>query len=298
MKKIIIWVLALLITFGLAVAQETEHNHTDHSDSETHEQHSDAHDGESHNDDSADHEHTTDDSDKEGHDHNAHDHSETDDAHEGHDKSETDMSAVNTVMLGEQSVFIEPLITIDGDFTLGLRPENMMMGDLELMATTPGGEMIMADTGMNMTLLELGQAEAGVYRISGSYNGSDISFPVSVYQQVQDNVEAYLILSPSPTLENRGMTEVFAYAFENGESIHDAFMVNRSMAGMQHSTDNDQVELAHTHFDDVYDATLGETPMSNQTALGFSMVGTWQVDLMIMGDTAKTISFYVEMLEN
>lgn len=210
-------------------------------------------------------------------------------------------NAANTVMLGDQSVLIEPLVTPNGDFTLGLRAEDMLTGDLALNATTPGGASV-ASAGVNelgTALLEFGQAENGVYRVSGSYDGADFAFPVSLYTQDEDaeDIEAYLILAPSPTLDNRGMSEVFAYAFEDGESLHNAFSLSYSMEGMQHSSDDDQISLSHTHFDQAYDSVLGETPMSNQTSLGLPMVGTWQVELELSGDEEEILIFNVDMLD-
>ena len=214
-----------------------------------------------------------------------------------------EMDAMNTLILGEQRALLEPLITADGNFTLGLRPEQMFVGELELIASTPSGEtMTSAELNdMNGVLLEFGQAEAGVYRIAGTYDGADFSFAVSVYQQEEEDedIMAYLVLAPSPTLANRGASEVFAYVFENGESVHGDYSLSRSMEGMQHSTDGDMVPLSHTHFDDAYDEALGETPMSNQTSLGFSMVGTWDVELRVEGEAeVEVIIFNVEMLEN
>lgn len=280
MKKFFNVLLALLCAFGLVLAQESDAP----SDTNDPAQHSDMHDNDMH-----DHS-------------DMHDMDSTEDMnHDDHammDMASSDNSA-NTVMLGELAVLVEPLVTLDGELILGLRPEGMLMGELELMATTPMGEMVTdSKQTMQLALLELGQAQEGVYRISGSYNGADFSFPISLYQQNYEGTDVYLLLAPSPTLANRGTSEVFAYAMKDGENLHSGFMVTRHMDGMQHSSDAEQVQLMHSHFDDVYDAALGETPMSNQTPLGFSMVGTWQLELIQIGSEMQSFVFDVDMLEN
>ena len=144
----------------------------------------------------------------------------------------------------------------------------------------------------------VGNVEEGVWRFNGTLNGADVSFPMSIYKASTEQTDVYLVLAPSPTLSTRGLAEAFVYAFRNGEVIHNGMMLNRSMAGMQHSTDDEQLTLVHNHFNDVYNDTLGYGPMANQNSLGFAMAGTWDVSITIMGKNEEIVGFDVEVLDD
>ena len=241
-------------------------------------------------------------SDDHGHsDEHSDDHGDDSDEHGDHDMKDT--QAMNTVSLGDASVTLDPLIAMDGTFTLGLRAADAA-GDVSLQVATPEGTRLGFDelSLSSLVLLDLGQAESGVYRLSGTYDGADFAFPVSVYYQTSGDAEAYLVLAPTPTLANRGQSEIFANVVKNGENVHGDYSLNRAMAGMTHSTDGEALVLEHTHFGDSYENVFDDAPVSNQVPLSFPMVGTWQVNLDVIDeDTDETLSFEtfeIEMLEN
>lgn len=286
MKRFSYLLLAALLTFGLVSAQDSDSSH-----------HEGTHD-EGHSDEYSDDTTSDDTTDEMNH----------DEDYSGHDTDDmatdelSDGEALNTVMLGEQSVALDPLITLDGSFTLGLRSEEAW-GELTVNVTTPQGSSLSFDelSSSSLATLEFGQAEAGIYRFSGTHDGADFAFPVSVYRQTSGDAEAYLVLAPTPTLANRGESEVYANVVRNGENVHGTYALNRVMEGMTHSTDDDLLELAHTHFEDSYDEVLGEAPVFNQVPLSFPMVGTWQVNLDVTdGDSDETFfeTFEIEMLED
>lgn len=242
--------------------------------------------------------------------------------------------ALNVVLVGESSLTLEPLISAEGSFTLGIRVEPP--AELSLNVTSPSGQemaleaqpimakmdrdgttdgqdgsdeassvgmnhsehSVTSDLGVSQTLaFEVGAAEAGVYRFSGTLSGAGVSFPISVYTNSANETDVYLVLAPSPALSTRGLAEAFVYAFKNGEPVHSGMTVDRAMAGMEHSTDDEQLDLVHNHFNDVYNDTLGYGPMANQRSLGFAMAGTWDVSVTVMGSDMTRFAFDVEVLD-
>lgn len=320
MKKLLIALLALGLVVGLGLAQD-DANTQDHSE----------HSEEQSKDDEMDHG-----------DHN--------------DMSEMG-EALNVVLVSDSSLTLEPLISADGTFTLGVRVEPP--AELSLSATSPSGQEMaltavpvmamtedmkeeghtesesheegehddgehsdedmtedehgddmaedkenhedhdmesMADVRKTLTF-NVGAVEEGVWRFGGTLVDAEVAFPLSIYKASTEQTDVYLALAPSPTLSTRGLAEAFVYAFRDGEVVHNGMMMGRSMEGMQHSTDEEQLGLVHNHFNDVYNDTLGYGPMANQSSLGFAMAGTWDIDVMIMGDTEERLNFDVVVLE-
>ena len=147
-------------------------------------------------------------------------------------------------------------------------------------------------------VFSLGAVEEGTWRFSGTLGDADVAFPLSVYRAATETTDVYLALAPSPALRTRALAEAFVYAFRGGEAIHNAIMMTREMAGMQHSTDEDQLALRHNHFNEHYNEILGYAPMANQHPLTFAMAGTWTVEILIMDDPAETLDFEVQVLDD
>jgi len=327
MKKLLIAFLALGLVVGFGVAQDdAKQDHSEHS--EEHKQE----DGEMDHSDS----HNEDDQTEMDHeDHSDEEHGDMDHSDHG-DMSEMGQ-ALNVVLVGDSSLTLEPLISIDGTLTLGVKVEPP--ADLSLKVKSPSGQEMMPDAvpvmamsmeeshegehgeehdgeghhseeaegehdmdsmkaDIAMTLsFEIGAVEEGVWRFSGTLDGADVSFPLSIYKASTEQTDVYLALAPSPALSTRGLSEAFVYAFRDGEVVHNGMTLNRSMEGMQHSTDDEQLMLTHNHFNDVYNDILGYGPMANNNPLGFSMAGDWDVNLMIMGANEEMLSFDIEVLD-
>ena len=303
MKKILAALLALGLTFSFTLAQD------DHAHETGGESGGMSHDEMSHGDTGGEM-----------------DHSE-------HGAEEISREALNVVLVGESSLTIEPLISADGTLTLGVKVEPP--AELSLSVTGPRGEERALETtpvmmdeiteetgghgeegheeeynesgGHNMDNMnadvrdvltfQIGAVEEGVWRFSGTLGDAEVSFPLSIYQTSIGETDVYLALAPSPALSTRGLSEAFVYAFEGDEAVHSAMALGREMDGMQHSTDDEQLELTHNHFDNVYDDTAGFSPMANLAPLSFAMAGMWNVDVLFMGETEETITFEVEVLD-
>lgn len=284
-KFLLSLLLCFSITFGLSLAQE--HDHSDDSqDHSTHEQ------SEEHTDDSGDHNMTD-------------DHSEHDDHAEHMDDGDSMVGmkseAHNAFMIAEQQVLLDPLVLADGSFQLGVRLSNMSLGMPQLSVVSPSGEtsspFMRHGSSMDVMTFPVGRAEEGIYRVSVALGDEIFELPVGVYTAQSDSVNAYLVLAPNPSLSSRGQTQTFLYGFEGDEPIHKALSLQRSMAGMQHMTDEEQLSFEHTHFNDLYDDALGTQPMSNEMALNFAMAGTWDVNVSVMSDDGETLNFAVMVLD-
>ena len=296
MQKLLTALLALGLVFGLVIAQD-DHNTGGESGGMSHDEMN----------------------------HEEMDHSE-------HSTEKAEGEALNVVLAGDSSLTLEPLINADGMLTLGIKVEPP--AELSLSASSPSGQEMgleatpvmmddMKETGghgeeghgedhgesgghdMNsmgadvrdVLTFEIGVVEAGIWRFSGTLGDAEVSFPLSIYQTSTAGTDVYLALAPSPALSTRGLSEAFVYAFEGDEAVHGAMALGREMAGMQHSTDDERLDLVHNHFNNVYDETAGFSPMANLAPLSFAMAGTWNVDVMLMGETEETVTFEVEVLE-
>lgn len=275
------------------------------------------------------------DSDSHQHEADGNNHSEDKNADDEHNESMdhsdhamTDMdsseAALNTFMLAGQHITLDPLVLPDGSFQIGLRlshddmdsemamDDNKDSKDGEAMAdhgmtmmpaltvVTPAGEtlspMMVHGSRMDVMTFPIGLAMQGIYRVNMMLADEMLSVPMGVYTASSDITHAFLILAPNPSLSSRGESQSFLYAFQEGEAIHDDLMLRRSMAGMQHMTDAEELAFSHTHFDDIYDDAIGTKPMSNELDISFAMAGSWDVTVMLMGDLAETFEFSVEVL--
>ena len=257
------------------------------------------------------------------------------DEHDGHDMGEMDEAdAQNSFIVAGQTLRLDPLILADGSFHIGVRLMDMMSdsnhsGDQEhnetdhdgestatghddmshgsdmmmpaLAAITPDGEtlspLMVHGTQMNVMTFPFGASQSGIYRVRVTVGEDSIEIPIGLYLTETDMTKAYLVLTPNPSLSSRGQSQSFLYAFREGEALHDDLMLKRSMSGMQHITDDEELNLEHTHFDDVYNDMVGEEPMANKLTLGFAMAGIWDVGVQVMGDAEETLSFKVDVLD-
>ena len=107
----------------------------------------------------------------------------------------------------------------------------------------------------------------------------------------------YLVLAPAPSLTNRGLSEAFVFAYQDGAFVHGQYDLRYTMPGMQHATDDETVELEHTHFEDSY-GSLGMEVSTNHAPLSFPMAGNWTLAVALTheGETQQA-SFDVMVLE-
>ena len=227
----------------------------------------------------------------ETHDHDAHDHDMTGGAEEG----TTDM--LNTVAVGNYLMSIDPLVTLES-VTLGLTLDTgvedapVAASGFNLSATDPQGEtQPLSATVVNddLATVTLPNFNAGVWRIEGTLSGQAVSFPLALYRQTTpEGTDFYLALVPAPSLSTRGLTEVYAYALEDGEFVHGAYTLQYVMSGMTHSTDDAVVNLEHAHFENSLEKA-GIEGSANHAPLSFPMAGTWSVDVSVTheGDTQQ-----------
>ncbi len=304
-KFLISFLCLFLFVFGSSLAQHSHDSTSDSSSQETHD----------HSDDSAntaekDRPHSHDMAESE--DEHSHDMAESDDEH-SHDMSESSsehshgesMSMTDfkmpaySVMLAEQTVSIEPIIMADGSFSMGVRLNTMDNGMPQLTVISPSGEtvspMMLHGDSMNVMTFPVGMVEAGIYRVSAMLAEDTLELPVGVYLASSNAISAYLVMAPNPSLSSRGESHSFFWAYEGTEALHGDMGLQRSMAGMQHMTDADELMFKHTHFDDVYDDILGSKPMSNELPISFAMAGMWDVNVSLI-DQNETLAFEVQVL--
>ncbi len=222
----------------------------------------------------------------ETHDHDAHDHN---DDMTGGVGEEGATQMLNTVAVGNYLMSIDPLVTPES-VTLGLTLDTgvedapVVASGFDLSATDPQGEtQALSATVVNDTLatVTLPNFAPGVWRIEGTLSGQAVSFPLALYQQTTpEGTDFYLALAPAPSLSTRGLTEVYAYAFEDGEFVHGAYTLQYAMSGMTHSTDDAVVDLEHTHFDNSLNEA-GIEGSANHAPLSFAMAGAWSVDVAV-----------------
>ena len=244
----------------------------------------------------SDHDHTTmtgGQEEHETHDHDAHDHDDHDMTGGAGEEGATQM--LNTVAVGNYLMSIDPLVTPEG-VTLGLTLDTgvedapVAASGFDLSATDPQGEtQALSATVVNDTLatVTLPNFAPGVWRVEGTLSGQAVSFPLALYQQTTpEGTDFYLALAPAPSLSTRGLTEVYAYAFEDGEFVHGAYTLQYAMSGMTHSTDDAVVDLEHAHFDNSL-KEAGIEGSANHAPLSFAMAGAWSVDVAVTheGDT-------------
>jgi len=223
-------------------------------------------------------------------DHAKEDHSEGHHGEEGHDENHHNDSHAHD----EDAADMKHSDMTDSDSMA----HSMMMPALSVV--TPSGDtlspmMVHGDL-MEVMTFPIGMIETGIYRVSIMLGDDMLELPVGVYSSSSDMTDAHLVLAPNPSLSSRGQSQTFLYAFRDGEPIHNGTMLQRSMAGMQHMTDSEELSFAHTHFSDLYDDAVGEKPMSNEMTLSFAMAGTWDVNVTLMGEMAETLSFNVDVL--
>lgn len=288
-KCLLSFIVLVLFVFGFSFAQHSHDSSSDSSSQETHE-HDAPEDSHSHNMSSDDME------EEHSHDmpHESDDHSHS---------SERAMLAFEmpsySIMLAGQAVSIEPLIMADGSFSMGVRLASMDNGMPQLSVTTPSGAsfnpMMLHGDGMNVMTFPVGNVESGIYSVTAMLSDDMVELPVGVYMAESNDISAYLVMAPNPSLTSRGESHSFFWAYEGDEPIHGDISLQRSMAGMQHMTDADELMFKHTHFDDVYDDILGTSPMSNETPVSFAMAGMWDVNVSLV-DQSETLVFEIEVL--
>ncbi len=135
----------------------------------------------------------------------------------------------------------------------------------------------------------------GVWRLTLSNGDSQVEVPIAIDSERTALSEVVTVFAPAPTLSSAGLTEAFIYAFRQGEPVHAAMDVQRSMPGMQHSTDEERVALVHDHFVPLAElAPVGEA-MTNRSLLNFAMAGTWELILSIAGEDAEAILMTIQV---
>ncbi len=288
-KYLLSFIVLGLFVFGFSFAQHSHDSSSDSSSQETHE-HDASEDSHSHDMNSEDM--------KEEHSHDMSDSSDEHSHNSGMTMMDTEMPAYS-VMLAEQTVTIEPLILADGSLSIGVRLDNMDNGMPQLSVITPSAEvlspMMLHGASMNVMTFPVGIVEAGIYRVSAMLGSDTLELPVGVYMASNDDISAYLVMAPNPSLSSRGESHSFFWAYEGDEPIHGDISLQRSMAGMQHMTDADELMFSHTHFNDAYDDILGTSPMSNELPVSFAMAGMWNVNVSLL-EQSETLAFEVEVL--
>ena len=205
---------------------------------------------------------------EEGHDHADH----VDDAHDHAEHMGTASLArdFHLLELGEQQVAVIPLIA-NGRLQLAVEAE----GEISVGVSAPDGTMV---EGSNP--LDLGGLQAGTYGITIEQGEHQVASNIALYQLVENDIDLWLGFSPAPSMSSRGQSELFLYAFEQGEAIHKDITVNYVMEGMVHADDDLMTLLRHEHFEDAYNSE-DFMPMANRASIAFAMLGEWQFSVMV-----------------
>ncbi len=205
------------------------------------------------------------------------------------------MGDANILTVGNNTLRLEPIVS-NKQLYLGLNFSQMEMGEIDFMITSPNAKEHKTLKLSNVNLLELGQVQTGIWRFAGKLHEEEINFSISVAHQETEYSDVYLILAPSPSLSGAGKSEAFVYAFKDAASVHSSLNIKRNMPGMQHSSDHDELAMLHSHFENRYNNILADA-MANQSPISFMMVGNWEVEVNIAGETSESILFTIEMLD-
>ncbi len=136
---------------------------------------------------------------------------------------------------------------------------------------------------------------AGTWQLDLEGGGDSTRVPVEVlHSQGQDGVEGVLVMAPAPSMATKGGTTAFVYVYRDGDNVHADPTLQRHMAGMQHSTDAEVVELQHVHAG--MPGVAGGDAMPNVAAVSFPMLGTWSVDVTLQTSPPQVLHFDAEVL--
>lgn len=235
--------------------------------------------------------------------HTMDDHTIGDQAMGGHRMMDMHADAAGTtVTLGDATLRVEPLIVVSPD---GLRASLVLAFDaaapagLTATLTAPDGTATPAavDAGDDPTSPSLAWASGttlptGLWTLELRAGDADAVVPIEVLHATgEDSVEGLLVMAPAPSMATMGGTTAYLTVYRDGEDVHADPTLQRHMAGMQHSTDTEVVELQHVHAA----APGGGEAMPNVAAVSFAMVGTWSVDVTLQTSPPQVLHFDAEV---
>lgn len=201
-----------------------------------------------------------------------------------HDAMDSE-TAFNVVAVGGVGLELTPLVTPDARLHLQLATSETAA--LDLTALSPDGDTFVLDPSQNT--LDLGSFTPGLWRLSGSVNGTPFGTGFSAYHSedtaAPDGLasDLYTVFAPTPALSNRARTEAFAYLYDaSGEPVHGAMTLQRGMTGMQHAGDDDKLPIVHVHISDV-EGDSDNAIMGNRGPVSFAMAGPWQIAIEVTG---------------
>ena len=139
----------------------------------------------------------------------------------------------------------------------------------------------------------------GTWRVVLKYGNEEASIAFNASSLISEKAtQVFTAFLPAPSLTNGGQTEALAFVFREEKPVHSGMKVQRSMPGMQHTTDGDNLTLIHDHFQDLNKATKGTLgAMVNRVKLNFAMAGEWDVLLHILGSNEEVIEFSTMVLD-
>lgn len=222
----------------------------------------------------------------------------TTDEHAGHDMGAMDGAAMasmpgNLIAVGPLLLELEPLLDVSGAFRMAvstLTEEGPVETAFDLTITNPEGADLHLHGDHSLIVAELGQLQEGVWTIGGTIDGVPVQRSLSIVRsRTELDTDVVAIFTPTPTIEQGGISELFLYAISEGENIHSRFVLEASPAADDMAM-GDGVDLIHDHFMDVYNSD-GFTPMTNTVTLTFDTAGLWNFQLTIMGGFAQTADF-------
>jgi hypothetical protein len=171
--------------------------------------------------------------------------------------------------------------------------DDTMMLPIEVVITAPDGSSYPATTETGSVVVETGKFMEGVYSVSGSLANESFTSKMSVYSALSDlDNQVIVLFAPSPSLSTKGLTQAFVYAFSEGEAIHRGMSIKRTMTGMTHMSDDEEVSLGHEHFNDKYNMENFE-PMANVAPISFAMAGTWEFTVNLLGSLPESAVFSI-----
>jgi hypothetical protein len=227
------------------------------------------------------------------HGHDEHSHGEH--GHDEHSHHSHDHQAANSIMLGDMELMLEPLLVADGSMKLALtvteHAHHDHDHDKDISITLPDGSSLELHLHGDMALIELGTVQAGRYQLSGTLGHDDLDSGFTVIKTEGDlGTEVIAIITPD--LHQDHASEVFIYAFADGEALHRAMMLE-----FAHNDHKVNLDLKHTHFSDTYFSADFE-PMAEQVSVSLDHSGEWTATLTIMGGLPETASFQVNVAGN
>ena|GEM_PF-6727986 len=223
-------------------------------------------------------------------------HHDMDASSDDHDHAAVPGEAQANIIESEGLAYlVEPLIDVSKRMKIAIS----IAAEGEPLAVTsgfiiisPSGKVTAVTSQESSTVeIDVGQFEEGRWFITGAVGSRRVAFELAAYRQMTDlDSEVLAVFTPAPRSDGDN-SEVFVYAFHDGENIHKLFTV-KLLADHPAVAAGEEIQLIHTHFEERYNSE-GFTPMANHGRVSFPVADSWDFEVTISGGLTETADFRV-----